>query len=306
MAKLPDIAIIGAGKVGTAIGILAARAGYQITAVAGRSRRSAAAAARVIGGKVDICRPAEAAGAGELVLLTVPDDAIEGVCGELAGAHAFRRGAVVAHCSGALGSDVLSSARRCCGCAVGSMHPLQTFADSESAAGRFAGTYCFIEGDEPAAAALQRLAEAIGGKAFTIDVQGKLLYHAAAVMACNYLAALADAAVQLCARAGINGETALAAMGPLIRAAADNVVAVGPAAALTGPIARGDIETIRRHLKAMGQCPPQLRELYRAAGAWTIQLARRKGTIDAAEARALHEALGTRNEKEVIDGCEDN
>lgn len=280
MTRPKDIAIIGAGKVGVAIGQLARSAGYAVKAVAGRTTRKTAQAARAIGPQTNACTPAEAARAGQLVLITVPDDAIETVCCELAAAKAFATGAVVAHCSGALGSDVLEPARQSCGCAVGSMHPLQTFPTVQAAIEKMPGTYFFCEGDETAVEVLQRLAADIGGNPVRIDRTAKAMYHAAAAMVSNHLVALLDAALVLGAQAGIDRQTYLAACGPLVRATVDNVVRMGPAAALTGPIARGDVKTIRRHLDSLGSAPKELQQFYKAAAMWTIQIALAKGTID--------------------------
>jgi predicted short-subunit dehydrogenase-like oxidoreductase (DUF2520 family) len=274
--------------VGTALGVLAARAGRTVAAVGGRDAARTAQAAGAIGHGAKACTPTQAAGAGRLVLLTVSDDAVASVCEELA--ESFAPDAVVAHCSGALGSDVLVSARRR-GCAVGSMHPLQTFPTVAAAIAALRGAYCFIEGDPPAVAALECLAKDIGAQAVPIASAAKPLYHAAAVVACNYLTALLDAAGALCARAGIKPPTARAALAPLVRATLENVLAAGPEAALTGPIARGDVATVRRHLEALAGGEAELEELYRAMGRWTVALARRKGTIDAAQAQALRRAL---------------
>ena len=295
MPTLPDIAIVGGGKVGTAVGILAVRAGLHVVAVGGRNADTTRAAAGRIGPGVRACPVDEAAGAGGLVLLTVPDDAIETVCRDLAEVNAFADGAVVAHCSGALSSDVLSPAQDACGCAVGSMHPLQTFPTAESALARLPGAYCFCEGDSRAVEMLEELARAIGATPARIDVGAKALYHAAAVTACNYLTTLLDAAVAMCAKAGIDRETALAALGPLSKATLENVAAMGPEGALTGPIARGDAGTVRRHLEALGGCDEKLEALYRTAGLWTADLAERKGTLDRVAATALTDLL--RNER---------
>lgn len=298
MPAIPDITIIGPGKVGTAVGILAARAGLSVVAVGGSSADKTQAAAERIGPGVRACSGDEAAGAGGLVLLTVPDDAIEGLCRELSAAGAFAHGAIVAHCSGALGSDVLAIAREACRCAVGSMHPLQTFPTAESALERLPGAYCFCEGDARAVEMLEELARAVGATPARIDGGAKALYHAAAVTACNYLTALVDAAVAMCAEAGIDRATALAALGPLSTATMENVAAMGPADALTGPIARGDVGTVRRHLEALAEGDKKLSALYRAMASWTVQLAERKGTIDRATARSLHEILQETSEKD--------
>jgi predicted short-subunit dehydrogenase-like oxidoreductase (DUF2520 family) len=289
MNKLPDIAIVGPGKVGTAIGVLASKAGWTVAAVGGRHPERTAEAAAVIGPCARACTPIQAAGAAGLVLLTVSDDAIAAVCQELTDASAFRAGAVVAHCSGALGSEALASARRR-GCHVGSMHPLQTFPSLQAAMEALPGAYCFIEGDAAATESLHRLARDIGAHPVPIASAAKPLYHAAAVMACNYLTSLMDAAFALCGQAGIDEQTAPRAMEPLVRATLDNILAQGTQEALTGPIARGDLETVRRHLKALaGQ--EDLYQVYRALGRWTVELALRKGTIDSPKASALRRLL---------------
>jgi len=300
MDRPPDIAIVGPGKVGTALGICAARAGWPVVAVGGGRPGHAELAARKIGeaafprgAPAPRAAPssADVAAAGGLVLLTVPDDAIGRVCGELAEAGAFARGAVVAHCSGALGSDVLAAARDRCGRRVGSMHPLQTFPTVAAAVERLAGSYCFIEGDGEAAGVLEKLARAIGAVPVAIAPAAKALYHAAAVMACNYLVAMQDAAAELAAAAGVKRATWLAAVGPILRATVDNVLALGPGAALTGPIARGETGTLARHGQALAAAPAGPRELYAALGRYTIDLALRSGRIDEATAGRLRTAL---------------
>jgi len=291
MADLPDISIIGPGKVGTALGVLAARAGWPVAAIAGRSRRNTKWAAECIGGAVKVCTPAEAAAAGGLVLLTVPDDAIAAVCRQLAAEKAFRPRGVVAHCSGALGSDVLGPAREACGCSVGSMHPLQTFPTVKAAIEKLPGAYFFTEGDAAAVETLKLLARSIGGKSVCIAPEAKALYHAAAVTACNYLAALLDAAAALGEKAGVDRRTGLSALEPLVRATVENVFAMGPAGALTGPIERGDVETVRRHLEAMQACGDELNIAFRAMGRLTVDLALRKGSITGSKADEMMRLL---------------
>ena len=291
MNERPDIAIVGPGVVGTTLGILAARAGYRVVGVGGRDEARARAAAEAIGPGVRAGKSDQIAPTGRLVLLTIPDDAIEPVCRELAAAGAFARGAIVAHCSGAISSEVLAPARELCAAAVGSMHPLQTFPNVAAALEKFPGTYCFCEGDDAAVAALMAFAEAVGGKPIRMPSSGKLLYHAAAVFASNYLAALLDASLTAAERAGIRRDDALAALAPLVRATADNVMAEGPVRALTGPIARGDEELIARQLREVSTADADLGRIYKLLGARAVELAVRKGTIDAAVADRLRKLL---------------
>jgi predicted short-subunit dehydrogenase-like oxidoreductase (DUF2520 family) len=285
--------------VGTAIGVLAARSGHPVTAVADENRHCAEEAVRRIGTQVPVLPAHEAASRAELVLLTVPDDAIEAACRELVAARAFGRGALVAHCSGALSSECLASAREALDCHVASFHPLQSFPTVEAALASLPGSYCFGEGDEPALAALEALGAAIGARCVRIDTEHKPLYHAAAVMACNYLTGLMDAALTLAAGAHIERRTAWQALEPLIRATLDNVSKLGPEAALTGPIARGDRGVVTTHLAALDRVAPEIADLYRALGSWTLGLALRKGTIDQTAARALREVLAERVEREA-------
>ncbi len=276
---------------GTAVGALAARAGYRVTAVAGRNRRRTEEAASRIGSQVPVLSPIEAAGRAELVLLAVPDDSIEASCRELVAAHALARGSLVAHCSGALSSVSLAPARRELGCHVASFHPLQSFPTVEAALLSLPGSYCFDEGDQVALAALEELGAAIGVHCVRIDTRHKALYHAAAVMACNYLTGLLDAALSLAASAQIERRTAWQALEPLIRATVDNISELGAEAALTGPIARGDHETLRTHLAVLDRSARELSDLYRALGSWTVGLALRKGSIEETAARTLLETL---------------
>jgi predicted short-subunit dehydrogenase-like oxidoreductase (DUF2520 family) len=274
MTGSANISIIGCGKVGVAIAQLAARAGRDITALANRTAARANQLAGAISSPAAACEINHAAGAGDIVLLTVTDDAIEPLCNQLADAGAFRAGSIVAHCSGALGSDILSSAKDQCECRIASMHPLTTFPTAEAAIEKFAGTYCFCEGDSSAVDELMELARSIGGKPMSMSSEGKVLYHAAAVMACNYLTALLDASLTLCQSAGIDKPTAWDALGPLVGATLENISQLGPANALTGPIARGDSQTVARHIEAIGGCDEDLLNFYRIAGKWALQLAK--------------------------------
>ncbi|MBS3821592.1 MAG: DUF2520 domain-containing protein [Phycisphaerae bacterium] len=286
----PSMTIIGPGKVGRAIGRVAHRVGWPVVAAAGgthpdRTKEFAAAVGASVG------RLAEAAAAGQLVLLTVKDQAIQPVCQQLAAAGGLDHKPIVAHCSGALDSDALAAAADL-GCPVGTMHPLQTFPSAEAAIARLPGTYWFIEGGPDAAGALDALAEAMGGRAVRIDAAVKPLYHAAAVMSANYITTLLDAAVDLYAATGLERESALQAAAPIARATVSNVLEQGTEASLTGPIARGDVETVCRHVAALGQHDPAVADLYRAVGRRTVKLALRKGTIDESTAAELTDLLG--------------
>jgi predicted short-subunit dehydrogenase-like oxidoreductase (DUF2520 family) len=282
MKSKPTISIIGPGVVGSTLGRTLRRVGYTIAAVAGGSDETRTAElARAI--DASDASTAQAAAAGELVLLSVPDAAIQRVCDQLAAAGALGHRPMLAHCSGALDTSVLQSARDA-GCAVGSMHPLQTFPSVEAAIARLPGTWWFIEGDEAALPAMDAIATHTGGRAVRIDPAGKAIYHAAAVMSANYLTTVLDAALEMYERVGLDRDIARKAIAPIVRATVENVLQHDTADALSGPIARGDVETVDAHLTALDTLEGDFAALYRRIGLRTVRIARRRGSIDDAMA----------------------
>lgn len=291
MDDFPILSIIGPGKVGTAIGMLAALAGYPVAAVGGRHIESTVQAARRIGTHVRACGVTEAAKRAEIVLITVTDDAIESVCSEIACKNAFNRNSTVAHCSGVLSSDILSVARDSCQCIVASMHPLQTFPTVDCAVNKLKGTYCFCEGDKEGLPVIERLAKCIGLMPIRICSSSKVLYHAAAVFASNYLVALMDAAMKVAHLAKLDRSIAWIAFEPLVVSTIKNVAEVGLPQALTGPIARGDIETIAAHLNKLELIDSSLTSIYRTMGCHTVDVALRKGSITRDKAKEIRSVL---------------
>jgi predicted short-subunit dehydrogenase-like oxidoreductase (DUF2520 family) len=212
---------------------------------------------------------AEEAGDGEparvsegLVLLAVPDGAIAEVAARLAAALGDAR-PVVLHLSGALASGILAPLRDL-GCAVGSCHPLQTFPDPEVPAGAFEGVAFGIEGDEEARRTSEALARMLGGVPVALEADRKVLWHLAAVLAGNGAVALVGAAVDAMRAAGLDEVTARAALAPLARRSLEGALAKGPVAALSGPVARGDTQTLASHRAALAAWDPARRPLYDA------------------------------------------
>ena len=299
MNKLPTLAIIGPGKVGTSIGILAVRAGYPVVAVGSRRKENAITAARKIGKDVRAYDVAAAAGSARIVFLCLPDDAIEGLCKELATQNKFAEGAVVVHCSGALSSDILSTARDYCQCSVASMHPLQTFPNIDAALRIMSGTYCFYEGDECAIPVIERFAKDIGLRPIQISSTSKILYHAAAVMACNYFVALMDSAIGLAESAGIDPTTAWSSLKPLVTTTLNNITEMGTIRSLTGPIARGDLKTVRRHLQELTFTQEYVASVYRTMGLYTVEMAIKKRAISATKAAQIKGLLEGSNNSHI-------
>jgi predicted short-subunit dehydrogenase-like oxidoreductase (DUF2520 family) len=271
---MEPILIAGTGRVAQAMGRLLAEHGALVYAVAGRDPGRTAAAAAFIGHRVkpaDLSAPPKRA---TRVLIAVSDSAVSEVAGRLA-QQGMRRGVAV-HTCGAMGAEALAPLAST-GVACGALHPLQTFATPEQGLSALPGCLFAIDGDPPALAWAEQIASLLGGETLRIPAQSRLLYHAAAVMASNYVVALVDAAAMLMDAAGVGQERALRALAPLVEASATNAVRLGPVQALTGPIQRGDLLTLTAHMRALAGVPESVRELYRWAGLHTLEVAVRCG-----------------------------
>jgi len=268
----PTLNIIGAGKVGRVLGrLLAAHGAVTLQDVLARTHASAADGVAFIGtgravDRIDGMRPAQ------VWMLAVGDDQIGPVCEQLAGL--IEPGAIVFHCSGAQSSSALGAATRA-GALAASVHPVRSFADPAQVAASFSGTFCGIEGEAGALAVLSVAFGAIGARLVPIDAAAKTVYHAASVFAANYLVTVLDCALRAYQGAGISEEVARQLAAPLAGEALANVFRLGPDAALTGPIARGDMATVARQQDALDAWDGQTGDLYRALAQATAQLAAR-------------------------------
>jgi len=254
-----DVGLVGIGRLGASLALALDGAGYRVGALADRNRDAAEQIAERIPA-AQVLPAAEVASRSELVFTTVPDEVIQSVVEQLT----WRRGQAVVHCSGALGLDVLESALRQ-QARIGRLHPLQSFPSTSADASRFQGISCGVEGSEPLGSQLEEIVRALGARSLRLEGTDHARYHAAAVLASNYVVALLTAAGRAWEQAGLPGATAREALAPLLRASAENAARLPPEQALTGPIARGDTETVARHLDALRQLP-ELRELYRQLG----------------------------------------
>ena len=276
----PRITIIGAGRMGQGLGLALKRRGYRVLLV-NRTPRDVIAPLILHQGS-----RAEATLGAELILLATPDDGIEELATELAAEGAVSRDQVVLHLSGLLDRSALSALDGT-GAACGSFHPVQTIAEPGTAAERLKGAYVGIEGDERALVAAERLANTLRMVPVRIPAEAKPAYHAGAALVANYTIALVGVAERLARSAGIPADVAARLYLPLLAGAVSNVTQVGTASALTGPLRRGDVQTIRAHLEALG---PEDRQLYRAVGRAAMALAREAG-LDGAAADRLQTVL---------------
>ncbi len=280
------IGIAGAGRVGQALARLLRDSGQPVAAVASRTPEHAREGATFAGkGIAAVSYPELPAHASHLII-AVPDSAIEPVAEALA---ATARGGIALHTCGARGPEALH-ALAAKGVACGTLHPLQTVSTPLQGLAALRGIAFAVSGDETALAWAREIADILGGETLSIAPDARPLYHAAAVMASNYVVALADAAQSLLIRAGIAPDQALRALAPLMRTAVENCIEQGPERALTGPVERGDAATVASHTEALKAAPPALQSLYRAAGAYTLGIARRRG-LEAARAQAVEQAL---------------
>jgi predicted short-subunit dehydrogenase-like oxidoreductase (DUF2520 family) len=259
---------------------------YPVTAVASRSRSSADRLAGSVPGCTAYDAKQSVADVAELVFITTPDDAI----GEVAAELKWHPGQSVIHCSGADSLGPLEPARKA-GARVGGFHPLQTFASVDHAIRNLPGSTFALEAEGELLDSLQRMASALEGNAIRLGAGDKVLYHAAAVIACNYLVTLVKLATDLWQVFGVATPEATRALMPLLRGTLNNIENVGLPNCLTGPIARGDLGTIRKHLTALEKSAPGLLSTYRELGRQTIPIALGKGKIDSTRAEEMRQLL---------------
>jgi predicted short-subunit dehydrogenase-like oxidoreductase (DUF2520 family) len=269
------LAIIGGGNLGKTLGRLwASTQTLELQDVLTRSLESAQRASAFIGAGNPIADFADLRPA-DIYLIATPDDQIANSGDALARSGCLSADSVVFHCSGALRSAELQSAIRA-GASVASIHPIRSFAAPERVVRDFAGTWCGVEGDQRALDILGDAFAAIGAQLVPIDADSKILYHAAAVFAANYLSTLLDVAQATYVKAGIPDDVALKLMAPLVRESLDNIFRLGTANALSGPIARGDMATVEKQQQAVFAWNGEYGELYRQLAKLTVELAARK------------------------------
>jgi predicted short-subunit dehydrogenase-like oxidoreductase (DUF2520 family) len=274
------LALVGPGRAGSAVALALQRAGWSVTAVAGRApdRPSTVAVATRLGARATTVAGAMAG--ADLVVLGVPDAAIATAAVDVAESGELASGALVVHLAGSLGVDALAAiAERRPEVRLAALHPLQTLPNADAGADRLAGSWCAVAGDP----AVMDLAEQLGLQPFVVDDANRARYHAAACIAGNHVVALLGQVARVARDAGLP----LDAFVPLVRAAVDNVARHGAAAALTGPVARGDHATVAAHIAALA---PEERPAYRALALAALQLTGRDdpalaGVLDGEVAR---------------------
>ncbi|HEV2889813.1 MAG TPA: DUF2520 domain-containing protein [Frankiaceae bacterium] len=281
-----SVGVVGIGRVGSALAVALARAGHPVVAVSGVSDASRRRAAERLP-SADVLPADEVVALADLVLLTVPDDALEGIVQGLADVGAFRRGQFVVHTSGRHGLGVLAPATRA-GALPLALHPVMTFAGGAEDAERIAGTSFGVTAPEELRAVGETLVVEMGGEPVYVPEELRVLYHSALAWGANYLTTLVTTAADLLRAAGAEHPELLLA--PLLGAALDNALRRGDAA-LTGPVSRGDAGTVTEHLRALRATAPEVVPAYVALARLTADRALRDGRLDPRRAEALLDVL---------------
>jgi len=283
---MQEIGFIGVGPVGTAFGVRLSQQGYEVIAVYDVSLAAAQRFAKAVA-DCQVCeRAQDVADIAEFVFITTPDDIIARVAAQVN----WHTGQSVIHCSGACSTDVLKPAKER-GATVGSFHPCQTFASIDQAVENLPGSTFAIEAEEPLLSVLKEMATALRGSWLELKAEDKALYHASASIACNYFYTIVKLAADLWQNFDKSTAEATQAFLPILRGSVNNIANVGLPGCLTGPIARGDLDTIRKHLDALEKKAPSIVGLYKALGMETIPIALAKGTIDQSVAQKLRDLL---------------
>jgi len=284
--KMLKLGFIGAGTVGTALAVRLSNKGYPVVAVSSRSQTSAENLAKAVTNCRVFSNNQAVADTAELIFITTPDDAIATVVSQIK----WHAGQSVVHCSGADSTDTLQPAKKL-GTYVGVIHPLQTFASTKQAIENIPGSTFALEAEPPLLDTLKTMAIDLGGHWIELKASDKVIYHVAAVFACNYLVTLVKLATDLWQTFSIPTPQATQALLPLIRGTIHNIDTVGLPQCLTGPIARGDTGTIKKHLDALQKTAPDLLSTYRELGLQTIPIALAKGRINEQQAEELKAIL---------------
>jgi predicted short-subunit dehydrogenase-like oxidoreductase (DUF2520 family) len=256
------ISIIGAGRLGRSLGRRLREQGWTIHSVVTRTAATARRAVRSIGGGRDYGEIGRSVFSAPVLLLALPDSAVACAVNRLSSFGVENlQGKTVLHTSGALSSEVLQDLRTL-GAAAGSIHPLQTF--SGIGIPSLDGRMFVVEGDRAAIRVARAMARALGGHPVQLTASNKALYHAAAVISAGRVLALEESAIRIFVSLGIKRREALKALLPLTRQVLENLERVGPRAAWTGPLARGDYSVIAMHEDALQPLPVEYLEAYRA------------------------------------------
>jgi len=289
--KKPSVTIIGLGKVGTALLTVLSSNNYRITSVIQKGSVSESLKTSYPDTTFIDKIPDSPDDYGDLILITVPDAVIEDVVNKMDRALDSLNSKTVAHCSGTYSSDLLKPLSSK-GAKTGTFHPNRSITESTE---HFRNTWFDVEGDKNAIQIFKQIAKTLGSNVIEIEVHQKPYLHASAVIASNYLVVLASLMTRVSGKAGLNEEISLKTLIPLMRNTLDNIEQKGVSGALTGPIARGDVNTVRDHLDLLSP-EPDLKDLYKSLGREALKVSSLKES-DLKSYQALIEILSQSSKK---------
>lgn len=287
-----DVGIVGTGRVGAVLGAALQQAGHRLVAVSGVSEQSRARAAALLPG-IPVTSVEEVVRRAELVLLTVPDDALPELIAGLTATGSWQAGQLVVHTSGRYGAAVFDAAagHHVLGMAL---HPVMTFTGTSMDVVRLADCCFGITAPEPLRPVAEALVVEMGAEPVWIQEQDRPMYHAGLAHGANHLVTLVAQAMQVVGSAGVEEPQRLIA--PLLQAALDNALRLGDAA-LTGPVARGDAGTVAAHLAQLAEQTPDILPTYVVLARATAERALASGRLTAAAAESLLDILASPKER---------
>lgn len=268
---MKTVSIIGAGKVGTSLGIALVRAGFQVTSLSCLEISSAEESRDFIGQGEPTQSNIKAAREGQMVFLTVPDNTIEIVARELASSNLVWQGRYIFHCSGILPASILKDFKDK-GAAIASIHPIQSFSKKNNDARIFQNIYFGMEGDEEAVRKAWQVSQLLGGRPILIRAEDKPVLHTSFSVTSNFFVVLLDMAVSLLKSTGLDENKATQILFPLVRGTFQNIMEKNIQSALTGPVIRGDGETVKTHLKILEE-NPSFKAIYQKMATQALRIA---------------------------------
>jgi len=292
---LPDINIIGCGRLGKTLARLWHKNGVlNVAGVISNASESAFQACEFIGAGI-VCEQLHQLPKSEFWLIATPDAAISDIALQLSTLPNLPGDATIFHCSGSLTSQVLSPLKNPTR-SLASVHPVHSFADPLHSQESFASSYCAMQGDAKALELLEPIFKKIGARMFEVSSDNKSLYHAGTVVASNYLVTLLDTATSMLVQSGLSREQALELIGPICVQTAQNTCSRYSTNALTGPISRGDVDTIKSHLSALNHQNPKWLDMYKTLGQSTVPIADKQGQASESSLMEIFKLLSQKND----------
>ncbi len=289
---MKNISLIGAGKVGTSLGKALSEAGYTIKSLSCATLTEAEESRRIIGHGEPSINNIHTAQNGEILFITVPDDRITNIVRELESSDIFWQEKTVFHCSGLLPSEVLKPLRTK-GASTASLHPIQSFSFKHATPSIFQNIYFGLEGEEQAVTTGQKIVRDLGGRSIQIQPDDKPIFHAAFSITSNFFVVLLDSAVTLLKSSGLNEKKAVQILRPLLDSTLRNIEESSIRSALTGPIIRGDGQTVKAHLGVLKKFPG-VESVYRQLAHRALEMAKEEKTLTAMKIKELFRILEDR------------